>query len=363
MDSFLEKLLETSFIMSLLSIILLIINRFLGDKYSSKYKYTIWLIIIIFLILPIKPEFNSPFNISLNEKISILFENSLLKYTNQQYILSDTIVNFKNIFSYNLLLLIWIIGALSFGCYYIFKNIHTYSVLHRWSTTNIPKSTLDIFNNVKSNLNITNSNIKLKVCKLNITPMIIGIKNPIILIPDQKIPDDELSIILKHELIHFKRHDIIKNLLGIFSIILHWFNPVVHIINYKMKIECEASCDEAVLHGLNIKERILYGEALIGIMERNPILYSFASTKFYGGKSGMKKRISRIMNQEKNNMISIPIILGIIIISLGLFSNSIIVNSKGTAYNHKINNVENSTQEIDSEMDYQINHHHNSNHH
>lgn len=340
MDNFLMKLLETSLVMSILAILFILANLILGNKYKSKWKYNIWLAFILCLIIPVKPEFNLPFGISVNEEVKTSSELGIPNNTTQNNLSISSSNKLKTTNSYDsktistsqILFLIWLIGAILLGCYYIFKNTRTKSILHRWSINHVPENIMHLFQNTKASLDIQNDNIKIKICKLNITPMIIGIKNPIILIPNKKIPDDELAMILKHELIHYKRHDLIKKFLGLISLVLHWFNPIVHLINYKMKIECETSCDEEVLHGLEMNERILYGEAIIGIIQTKPSISPIVSTKFYGGKNGMKKRISAIVNNNKRNKLIIPIILGCIVISIGMLSNSVIANSKEITY-------------------------------
>lgn len=340
MDNFLVNLLETSLIMSILAILFIWANVILGNKYKSKWKYNIWFAVILFLIIPIKPDFNLPFSISLNEEVKTSSELGIPNHITQNNVstsysntLKTTNLSDNKTFStYEILFGVWLIGAMLLGCYYIFKNIRTKSILYRWSINHIPKNILCLFQDTKASLNIQNDNIKIKICKLNITPMIIGIRNPTILIPNKKIPDDELAMILKHELIHYKRHDLIKKFLGLISLVLHWFNPIVHLINYKMKIECETSCDEEVLQGLEMNKRILYGEAIIGIMQTKPSINPIVSTNFYRGKNGMKKRISAIVNNNKQNKLSIPMILGGVVISIGILSNSVIANSKEITY-------------------------------
>ena len=59
------------------------------------------------------------------------------------------------------------------------------------------------------------------------SPLIVGFIHPILVIPDEAYSQEELYFILKHELVHLKRHDTYYKLLLLAVNALHWFNPVV----------------------------------------------------------------------------------------------------------------------------------------
>jgi hypothetical protein len=119
------------------------------------------------------------------------------------------------------------------------------------------------------------------------------------LLPPVKIADDELSLILKHELIHLKRYDLWYKALFLTATVLHWFNPVVYLMAKSVAVQCEISCDALVLQGADFQQRKQYGEAIIGIVKNGAKLRTALSTDFYGGKKGMKNRISSIMDTSK----------------------------------------------------------------
>lgn len=77
--------------------------------------------------------------------------------------------------------------------------------------------------------------------------MLVGFFHPAILLPPVKFAGDELSLILKHELIHFKRHDLWYKALILEATALHWFNPVVYLMAKAAAVQCEISCDALVL--------------------------------------------------------------------------------------------------------------------
>ena len=140
------------------------------------------------------------------------------------------------------------------------------------------------------------SNIELKKCKIIETPMLIGIIKSKILIPINSFSEDEIIFILKHELTHFKRKDLLYKLLILITNAVHWFNPIVYVMNKVISYECEESCDEAIMKSESISRRKLYGEMILKIMLENIKQKSVLSTCFCGGKKEMKKRLKNIVD-------------------------------------------------------------------
>ncbi len=87
-------------------------------------------------------------------------------------------------------------------------------------------------------------------CSPNVsTPLIVGIANPLILIPTklikQESPVDEIQVnaILSHEAMHIKRRDTSWNLLSCFAMILWWPVPTIHLLRSQMAWVRELLCD------------------------------------------------------------------------------------------------------------------------
>lgn len=62
------------------------------------------------------------------------------------------------------------------------------------------------------------------------TPMLMGLLKAQIVLPRSDYSAEELRLILRHELFHFKRKDIFYQLITLIFVSLHWFNPAVHIM-------------------------------------------------------------------------------------------------------------------------------------
>ena len=84
-----------------------------------------------------------------------------------------------------------------------------------------------------------------------------------IVLPRMDNSDDELAMLLRHELIHCKRHDVFMKILVRFVQKVHWFNPVIFFFSRKFCEECEYTCDMEVVRNYNREKRIQYGELIL----------------------------------------------------------------------------------------------------
>jgi Antirepressor regulating drug resistance, predicted signal transduction N-terminal membrane component len=142
--------------------------------------------------------------------------------------------------------------------------------------------------------------------------MVIGLLRPVVLLPRINIPPDELPLILRHELVHYKRKDLWYKVLMMVTSAIHWFNPIVHLMVRSALNLCEISCDEEVLKGHDAKGRAQYGEAIIGVVRNGSAYHTALSTNFY---SGTKGRIYAIMDMSKKRF-SPVLFIAILIITI-----------------------------------------------
>ena len=95
------------------------------------------------------------------------------------------------------------------------------------------------------------------------SPMLAGVLRPVIWLPADRLDAVELSYALRHELIHWRRHDLTCKWTAALTACLHWFNPAVWYLLRAVDRDCELSCDEAVVKELPPGDRRAYGELLL----------------------------------------------------------------------------------------------------
>lgn len=129
--------------------------------------------------------------------------------------------------------------------------------------------------------------------------MMIGFFQSKILLPHENYTDEQLDMILTHELIHKKHHDLFFKLLLLFVHAIYWFNPFIYYMTFQINYIMELFCDETVLKNQPISYRTIYSitilQTITNTISRKNIIFS---TYFHGGKYQMKQRFYEIMNQN-----------------------------------------------------------------
>ena len=145
--------------------------------------------------------------------------------------------------------------------------------------------------------------IKSAVCAVEYpqagSPMIMGFFTPVLVLPNLKYDPEKLHFILKHELIHLKRRDVYKKLLFMMANAVHWFNPLMWMMQREAVIDMELSCDERVTQGEGYAVRKAYTESLFASFQEQCGKRTSLSTQFYGGTQIMKKRFRNILQGRK----------------------------------------------------------------
>lgn len=91
--------------------------------------------------------------------------------------------------------------------------------------------------------NRKNSFRVLEVTGIN-TPMLYGIRQPFILIPDNlTLSEDDLYYTLVHETSHHFHHDLLLKRIVKLITILYWWNPLCHLLNHQVNMVLEMRID------------------------------------------------------------------------------------------------------------------------
>lgn len=334
-----EIIVLSSLIGSVIVFMILITKGIFRNKLNFTFKYYIWLILIIKLIIPFGPQ--NPLNISdlykdfyvqstTNKITQNTQTNSSKELTNSNLgdsklisevhpsnntVISNAIsipiiniINIEKIFSF-----IWILGvALSIGVlgigYKKLKNIV------RASIKNINSKHSVILKKCMKDMNIR-TEVELLYSKKIGSPSLCGLFKPKILIPVSvaaNICDEEFKYIIMHELTHLKSKDIFINWAINLLSMIYWFNPILLYGFHKMRQDCEISCDGQVISYLGEGKNIQYGNTIIKVLELagkgNRIM---GTTSMVLNRLEMKRRVIMISKYNKINIKGI--ILGAVV--------------------------------------------------
>lgn len=326
MSTILKTFLSMSFSGGLLILTLLLGKRFLKDKISRQWQYYIWLLVILRLLLPFSPE------ISLMGKAYQAVDQAITRAappTRQENPLAgpegahvssvgpEQGEESANLPAQNLtaapprqdigawltdhIWLIWPAAALGL----LIRKITIYQGFVRYIHAGmVPVSDVDMLDRLSAAAERAGVRAPVELCvnPLVSSPLLIGFFHPCIVLPGADIPETDFQYIALHELTHYRRRDMFYKWLAQITVCLHWFNPLVHLMNREITSACEFSCDEAVLakmghdHAQDYGQTLLDAMAAVGKYRENPGAVTLSENKRL-----LKERLSAIMNFRKKS--------------------------------------------------------------
>ena len=129
-------------------------------------------------------------------------------------------------------------------------------------------------------------------------PAMGGLWRPYLVIPSSlgnQLSDEELRLVILHELGHWRRGDAAANVLFQCALAVHWFNPAAWLFAGMARMDCELACDEFVLGHVAMSGPDVYGKTLLKVLttvqRRNA---PAAVLGILGGKQQIERRIHMI---------------------------------------------------------------------
>ena len=388
--------LNISLSVSILFLLLKLVDSLLKTRYSIRWKHFAFLLLSIRLILPVNlgvltlPTLpmeeryhqetqtntakDSNFIDSTSDSINMSFIDSTIENTDSSYPLdspNDSLLSsnadqslqnkqLKVPTSFNITRLLdslrnaslipyitlWLLGAIIFLIYHLFSYI-TFHQRIKYNAVFTDNSTyLASMQEQKLTLHIT-KDIPLLIYNEISSPLLLGYINPCIVLPNNNYTKDQINFILKHELTHYKHHDLYIKLLLIVSNALHWFNPIIYLLARQASLTMELYCDEDVTAKQTLSYREQYSMTLLHIMKdgnsHSPVLLSTGFTNY---AKHTKERFRHIMNTSTKKKGSILIILTICIVLIG--SNLTTGQSKNSANADTIQDIQPGENPTDS---------------
>ncbi|EGT5468569.1 M56 family metallopeptidase [Clostridioides difficile] len=288
-----ENLIKTTIVCSLGICLLLFLKRYLFKKFSKRFNYYIWLIIVFRMLLFL-------FNYTIVYEVKEPKENALGNNITQIDISTDN--NLMLYVAYLWLFVTIVIAVYTFIKYTRFKNL-VVDVSYDIEDNDINC----IYKNLLKELNIKKK-IELRDSDELISPAGMGLFKSYIFLPDYSYSKSELTWILKHELMHFKNKDILIKFLVLSVRIIYWFNPLVYVMSNRVNLDCELCCDESVIYNCSFNDKKEYALALIKSIKlskecnRGILLTDF-------NRTNLEKRLESIISKKFKNSVFVVIIL------------------------------------------------------
>ncbi len=142
--------------------------------------------------------------------------------------------------------------------------------------------------------------IRVEACRspLAQTPMLVGLSQPRIILPETEITTLQLECILRHELTHLRRRDLLYKWFAVAVTSLHWFNPLMPWLRKELDRCCELSCDEAVIDSMSDDQKRTYGETLLALAAANALPRAVPATTLCEEKKQLRERLVGILKHR-----------------------------------------------------------------
>ena len=149
--------------------------------------------------------------------------------------------------------------------------------------------------------------IALAVCPAIPCPMALGLLRPTVFLPEGVEDRGRLEDILRHELTHLRRWDLLYKWCAAAVTSLHWFNPLMPVFRREMARRCELSCDEAAAGKLSPEARRRYGETLLSLAADPP--KGLVVTTLCEEKEHLKERLVDLVKGTKRGPAALALTL------------------------------------------------------
>lgn len=316
MEKIFLTLLEISAGCTVVILIISLLSTIINRRFTAKWKYFIWLIIAVRLLIPFNPSFEIgqpklEVNIPNTSVVVPVVQTPPSEEQPPEFIPPSTDEQItpvlpiqpeqKPVATVNLvsvLWLLWLIGATVFLGVHIVSYVIFKKKLFRWARPIGQESRIHLVKDkLQKELNILGK-VTVLISANAKSPMMMGFFRSFLILPREDYSDTELYFVLRHELTHFKRCDIWYKLLMILANTVHWFNPVVWLMVRESSRDLEISCDSMVVCDSDAEGRRFYSQTILSNVNRQATLTAF-TTHFYGGKRSLKERFKNILNTRK----------------------------------------------------------------
>ena len=130
------------------------------------------------------------------------------------------------------------------------------------------------------------------------TPMLVGLIRPRIILPETAITTLQLECILRHELTHLRRRDLLYKWFTVAVTSFHWFNPLMPWLRREIARCCELSCDEGVIRTMTEGQKQAYGETLLALAAVHALPRTVPATTLCEEKKQLKERLVGILKYK-----------------------------------------------------------------
>ena len=327
METFLLNLLKTSLLGALVIAALLALKPFWRERYRAKTRCWLWLALALFLLFPVDFSVKNapvqaapPKDYTLfvgTDKTTIqstdnLFGDMAERSGQTSTQVRDSIIarpvtdpaqkTTRYIPVTTLLFYGYLAGAVAFLLYLGVSYALFRRTVRRWKRDVSRADYAFLLCDTARELGVKEP--QMLVCEAITTPAVTGFFRPTLLLPHERYDLNDLRYILRHELCHLKRHDMLLKFVLLLANTMHWFDPMVYLMLRQADEDIELACDSAATDGLERAERAAYSRTLLAAVQSN-VRALPATTCFGSTVERLKRRITNVLGAQKKRGLGI----------------------------------------------------------
>ena len=321
-----KALLITSLVGSVLAVVISLLRPITKKLFGYSWHYYIWLCVLFVMLMPVR------FNVNTTPAPNIATQT----VQTQQTVVSEQPETTENIVQTaptqkpqllqkatviwnnrtDILAFLWLFGAVAFILLNIARYIRLNSKIRKYAKPISCPETREY----------ADRKINVRVWENVASPFITGIFRPMLILPKTELSEEQLHNILRHEMTHFKRHDILYKWFAELVKCVHWFNPISWYVSKQIASECEISCDMAVTKNMTRSEEMSYISTILSLLPTGKSKQLPLTTQMASSKKFLKRRFVMIKNKKTTSrfMSVLSAVLAVILLSTSVFASGVL---------------------------------------
>lgn len=298
-EKLLNNLMQIGLTVSLAALVPLILRRLMKKRYPARMVCVVWAILALRLLIPVQLTLpQAPVQVMPRTSYVVQSDQTAFRQaglpvgqnptrwvtgTQAQTLSAADTGTVKTVDITDILLTLWLAGVIA--CV-LWQGIGYYRLIHSLKGTSRSVERADLHTILQEQCAdlVIDREIPLRVSSAADCPMLAGFIHPTLYLPDERISRTDAAFIFRHELTHYKHGDLWLKLLLLAARCLHWFNPLVYLIERFAQEDIEAACDDAVVRGHDGAYRRAYGEtilrsAIAQVQKRKALVSCFGDDK------------------------------------------------------------------------------------
>ena len=339
-----KALLITSLAGSVLAVVISLLRPITKKLFGYSWHYYIWLCVLFVMLMPVR------FNVNTTPAPNIATQTVQTQQTvageqpettenvvqtapaqKPQLLQKATVIWDRIIYNrMNILAYLWLIGAIALMLLNVVRYVRlNIKIRKNGEVISCPETR-----------EYTDRRINVRIWENVASPFITGIFRPTLILPKTELSEEQLHNILRHEMTHFKRHDILYKWFAEFVKCVHWFNPISWYVSKQIASECEISCDMSVTKNMTDSEEMSYVSTILSLLPTGKSKQLPFTTQMASSKKILKRRFAMIKNKKTTSrfMSVLSAVIAVVMLSTTVFASGVLSDLTTDDYTIEITN-------------------------